>query len=108
MDFSVHRRFEYAGFKSLLQRSHKGADTVAGGGAFMSVSRFVLGLAAVIFKEKLTKQKIFCAVLALIGCVLSSGVLEEIGSVKWTVFGIFIGVLSAFFMHCTVYSPKSA
>lgn len=62
---------------------------------------FVLGLAAVIFKEKLTKQKIFCAVLALIGCVLSSGVLEEIGSVKWTVFGIFIGVLSAFFL-CTV------
>lgn len=58
---------------------------------------FVLGLAAVIFKEKLTKQKIFCAVLALIGCVLSSGVLEEIGSVKWTVFGIFIGVLSGFF-----------
>lgn len=58
---------------------------------------FVLGLAAVIFREKLTKQKIICVILALIGCVLSSGVLEEIGSVKWTPFGLFIGTLGAFF-----------
>ena len=58
---------------------------------------FVLGLAAVFFKEKLTKQKIICVILALIGCVLSSGVLEEIGSVKWTTFGLFIGTLGAFF-----------
>lgn len=58
---------------------------------------FVLALAAVIFKERLTAQKIFCAVLALIGCVLASGVLEETGSIKWSVFGILIGVLAAFF-----------
>lgn len=58
---------------------------------------FVLILAGIIFKEKLTKQKIFCAILALIGCVLTSGILEEIGSVKWTTFGLFIGTLGAFF-----------
>ena len=35
--------------------------------------------------------------MALIGCILSSGVLEEVGAMKWTTIGIIIGTLGAFF-----------
>lgn len=58
---------------------------------------FVLILASILFKEKLTLQKAICAILALIGCILSSGVLEEVGAMKWTTIGIIIGTLGAFF-----------
>lgn len=58
---------------------------------------FVLILASIYFKETLTAQKIICALLALIGCILSSGVLEEVGAMKWTTIGIIIGTLGAFF-----------
>lgn len=58
---------------------------------------FVLILASILFKEKLTLQKTVCAILALIGCILSSGVLEEVGAMKWTTIGIIIGTLGAFF-----------
>lgn len=58
---------------------------------------FVLILASIYFKEKLTAQKIICALLALVGCILSSGVLEEVGAMKWTTIGIIIGTLGAFF-----------
>ena len=55
---------------------------------------FVLILASILFKEKLPLQK---TILALIGCILSSGVLEEVGAMKWTTIGIIIGTLGAFF-----------
>lgn len=58
---------------------------------------FVLILASIFFHEKLTWQKIICALLALLGCILSSGVLETVGAMKWTAIGIFIGTLGAFF-----------
>lgn len=58
---------------------------------------FVLILANILFKEKLTIQKITCAVLALIGCILSSGVLETPGAMKWTTIGIIVGALGGFF-----------
>lgn len=58
---------------------------------------FVLILASIFFKEKLTWQKIICAFLALIGCILSSGVLETVGAMKWTFLGIVLGTLGAFF-----------
>lgn len=58
---------------------------------------FVLILASILFKEKLTLQKSVCAILALIGCILSSGVLEEVSAMKWTTIGIIIGTLGAFF-----------
>ena len=57
---------------------------------------FVLILASILFKEKLPLQKTV-AILALIGCILSSGVLEEVGAMKWTTIGIIIGTLGAFF-----------
>lgn len=66
---------------------------------------FVLFMAAVIFKEKLTLRKILCTLLAIFGCILVSGVLEEAGSLTVSFHGILIGVLSAFFY--AVYSIMS-
>lgn len=37
---------------------------------------FVLFLAAIFFHEPITRHKLTCVTLALIGCVLVSGVLE--------------------------------
>lgn len=58
---------------------------------------FVVFLAALLFKEKITLRKTGCMILAIIGCMLTSGILERASGMKWTVPGILIGVLSAFF-----------
>ena len=58
---------------------------------------FVIFLAAVIFKEKITLRKVGCTLFAIFGCFLVSGILEAQGSVKWSLTGILIGLLSAFF-----------
>jgi len=65
---------------------------------------FVMFFAAVIFKERLTKQKVFCTVLALCGCLLVSGMLEADG-LQWTWKGIALGLGSAIFY--AVYSIVS-
>lgn len=57
---------------------------------------FVIFMAAVIFKEKITKKKIACTVLALIGCLMVSGMLEADG-LCWTWNGIILGLGSAVF-----------
>ena len=58
---------------------------------------FVLIIASFLFKEKITKKKIIGAALAIIGCLLSTGVLEEVGTTNLSGFGIFLGCLSAVF-----------
>ena len=58
---------------------------------------FVIFLAAILFKEKITLRKISCMLLAILGCVLASGLLENNTGIKLSVIGIFIGLLSAFF-----------
>ena len=58
---------------------------------------FVLILASIIFKEKLTLQKIICVILAIVGCVFSSGVFETVGGLKWSFYGILLGTCGAFF-----------
>ena len=55
---------------------------------------FALIISVVLFKEKLTSRKIFCLVIALIGCLFVSGVLETSGF-KWSGWGIIAGLLSA-------------
>ena len=40
---------------------------------------FALIISVVLFKEKLTSRKIFCLVIAVIGCLFVSGVLETSG-----------------------------
>ena len=58
---------------------------------------FVLIIASFLFKEKITKKKVIGAALAIIGCLLSTGVLEEVGTTSLSGFGIFLGCLSAVF-----------
>jgi len=58
---------------------------------------FVMILAAILFKEKITKHKVICMFVAILGCLLVSGLLEVKGGVTWSVYGIFIGIMSAFF-----------
>lgn len=45
---------------------------------------FVLFLAAIFFHEPITRHKLTCVTLALIGCVLVSGVLESNG-LSWSI-----------------------
>lgn len=52
---------------------------------------YVLIFAYVLFGEKITSKKIICMVLAIFGCILMSGVLENnLGSIP--IFGIFSGI----------------
>lgn len=57
---------------------------------------FVMILAAIIFKEKITRRKIFCMALALTGCVLASGLLE-VGQTSFSAYGVAVGFVSAIF-----------
>ena len=56
----------------------------------------VIFLAAIFFKEKITKRKLFCTAMALAGCLMVSGMLEE-GGLQWTWLGVFLGLGSAVF-----------
>ncbi|WP_133013822.1 DMT family transporter [Clostridium cuniculi] len=58
---------------------------------------FVIFIAAILFKEKITLRKISCMLLAILGCVLASGLLENNSGMKLSAIGILIGLLSAFF-----------
>lgn len=57
---------------------------------------FVLFLAAIFFHEPVTRHKLTCVTLALISCVLVSGVLESNG-LSWSITGILCGILASFF-----------
>lgn len=66
---------------------------------------FVMILAAFIFREQITVKKINCLILAIVGCVLASGVLEAaLGTgLKISVYGIIMGILSGFFLRPVWY-----
>lgn len=66
---------------------------------------FVLFWSALLFGERITLKKIGCTVLAVIGCLLVSGILESQGEVSWSFFGVVIGLGAAFF--CALYSVFS-
>jgi len=57
---------------------------------------YVLIMAAIIFKEKLTRKKVVCMVIAAAGCVMVSGILEETGGISLDMLGLILGVLSGF------------
>lgn len=66
---------------------------------------FVLIMAAIFFHEKITKLKVLCLILAIVGCVLVSGFLETLGATNWSTLGVICGVLSAiFFASYSVFS----
>ncbi len=58
---------------------------------------YVVFLAAILFKEKITFKKVGCIILAISGCLFASGILEETSGMKWNVYGILIGALGGFF-----------
>lgn len=58
---------------------------------------FVLLLAAGLFHEKITGKKVVCMAVALAGCALTSGILESSSGMQWTVPGIVVGLMGAFF-----------
>ncbi len=58
---------------------------------------FVLFMAAILFKEKITSKKVICMTIAIVGCVLASGVLESASTMRWSVKGIIVGTIGAFF-----------
>lgn len=57
---------------------------------------FVMIFAAILFHERITRLKIICTFFAMAGCFLVSGILEA-GAMKWSVYGIIIGIMSAVF-----------
>ena len=63
---------------------------------------FVIIFAAILFKEKITVKKLTCMILALTGCMLVSGIFESGSGMQWSVKGILLGLLAAFFY--SIYS----
>lgn len=55
---------------------------------------YVVIIAAFLFKEKVTAKKVICMVLAIVGCILVSGVIEARGELTLSVVGVLIGILS--------------
>lgn len=68
---------------------------------------FVLILSRLIFKEKITKSKIICMVIAFIGCAMICGLFEG-NNVSWSYIGIGVGVLSALINAMYTMVSKSA
>ncbi len=58
---------------------------------------FALIISALFFNEKITSKKVGCLILALIGCLLVSGLLEATSGFKWSSWGVTSGILSAIF-----------
>ncbi len=56
---------------------------------------FVLFISAILFKEKITRSKVLCMLMAIFGCFLASGVIE--GGASVSMLGAFFGISSAFF-----------
>lgn len=58
---------------------------------------FVVFIAAALFRERITRQKIVCMVLAMAGCVLASGLLEQSAGLEVSAGGILMGLAAALF-----------
>ena len=58
---------------------------------------FVMVFAFFMFHEAITAKKVISIILALVGCVLTSGILENNVSMHWSWIGILLGSASAGF-----------
>ena len=68
---------------------------------------FVMFLAAILFKEKITARSIVCRIFALIGCTMASGVIGG-GEIAFSTSGILFGIAAAFFYGLTSIFSKIA
>lgn len=66
---------------------------------------FVMFLAAILFKEKITARSIVCMIFALIGCTMASGVIGG-GEIAFSTSGILFGIAAAFFYGLTSIFSK--
>lgn len=66
---------------------------------------FVMFLAAILFKEKITARSIVCMIFALIGCTMASGVIGG-GEIAFSTSGILFGIAAAFFYGLIKYIFK--
>ncbi len=66
----------------------------------------VMLLSPLIFREPLTKKKSLCALVAIIGMVLVSGVIGETGSGAGNMTGVILGLCSAVFYASVVIINK--
>lgn len=69
---------------------------------------FVMLMAAVVFREKITGRKTVCTFLAILGCILVSGIIENSSSVNMTPSGIIIGLMAALFYALYSIFSKAA
>ena len=57
---------------------------------------YVLIISAILFRERITRRKVICMILALAGCVLLSGLVEDLlgggGNMHWDTLGFFMGL----------------
>lgn len=67
---------------------------------------FVIFLAPLLLKEKLTVKKAVCALLALLGMLLVSGIFEKSAAVAGSGRGIFFGLCAAAFYAAAILTNK--
>lgn len=58
---------------------------------------YVLIMARIFFKEKITVRKAGCAALAILGCAMASGLLESLGGMKMSPYGVVLAFASGVF-----------
>ena len=68
----------------------------------------VLFLSAILFKEKITAKKIICMIMAIIGCALAGGILEQHSGMILSGLGIAAGLIAAFFYALYSILSKTA
>lgn len=69
---------------------------------------FVMFFAAVIFKEQVTVKKISCMLLAIAGCILASGLLEQKSGLEISAIGMLAGIAAAlFYALYSIFSRKA-
>lgn len=68
---------------------------------------FVLIFAYVVFREKITKKKLICMILAIIGCLLMTGLFED-NLNNLSVFGIATGFGAALFWAIYLMASKKS
>lgn len=68
---------------------------------------FVLIFAYILFREKITSKKLICMFLAIFGCVLMTGVLED-NIINIPLFGILSGVGAALFWAVYLMASKKS
>lgn len=69
---------------------------------------FVMFFAAIIFKERVTPKKIACMLLAIVGCILASGLLEQKAGLEISATGMLAGIAAAlFYALYSIFSRKA-